>query len=455
MKLDIRFLAGLLPLASIAGLWMVGCNASSRPATYGASGSAASNAFVEPAASAVQAHVSLSPTVLGTAGSFAVLGGSTVTNTGPSIVVGNLGVEPGLAVTGFPPGLVSQGTILSGGAVALQGQSDLTTAYDVLAGQTPDLDLTGQDLGNAGLTRGVYRFATSAQLTGTLVLDAEGDPAATFVFQIGTTLTTASGASVQLINGGDVCNVYWQVGSSATLGVGTSFVGNILALTSITLNTGASVSGRALARNGAVTLDTNVVSIQACSEAAPSPTILSLSPTEGPVGTTVTILAQDVGDVAVDFNGTGAPATIAAGPIAGQSIITVSVPEGATSGQVHVYDAGSDTTLDAGVFEVTEEDAEDLPPPPPPAILEICPLRGCVGEDVTILVEGIGAWVEVDFNGTPVSWSVTPGKLPGQSLLHVLVPQGATTGPVHVYDVESRTLLVGDVFTVTVHKHKH
>ncbi|MEK6677414.1 MAG: ice-binding family protein, partial [Planctomycetota bacterium] len=202
---------------------------------------------------------------LGTAESFAVLGGSTVTNTGSSIVNGDLGVWPGLAITGFPPGIVvPPGTIHPGDAVAQQAQSDVTTAYLALAGMACNSDLTSQDLGGLTLTPGVYCFSSSAQLTGNLTLNALGNGNALFVFQIGSTITTASNSSVLLTNGAQPCNVSWQVGTSATLGTNTAFVGNILALTSITLTTGADVSGRALARNGAVTMDTNNVSINNC-----------------------------------------------------------------------------------------------------------------------------------------------------------------------------------------------
>jgi hypothetical protein len=201
---------------------------------------------------------------LGSAQSFAVLGGSTVTNTGPTTITGDLGVSPGAAVTGFPPGLVSGGTIHAADAVALAAQNSVTTAYNSLASQACTLDLTGQDLGGKTLTPGVYCFSTSAQLTGTLTLNSLGNAAAVFVFKIGSTLTTASASSVVMINGGSACNVFWQVGSSATAGTTTSFIGNVLALTSITLTTGVHMIGRALARNGAVTLDSNVITNAAC-----------------------------------------------------------------------------------------------------------------------------------------------------------------------------------------------
>lgn len=207
---------------------------------------------------------------LGTAETFVVLGGSTVTNTGSTVLNGDLGVWPGLAITGFPPGTVN-GTTHAGDAVALQAQSDLVTAYDDLAGQACDTDLSGQDLGGLTLLPGVYCFSTSAQLTGTLTLDAEGDPNAVFVFQIGSTLTTATNSVVAVINGGSECNAFWQVGSSATLGTGTTFAGSILALTSITMNTSAGGSGQLLARDGAVTLDT--VDASLCVPACPAITV--------------------------------------------------------------------------------------------------------------------------------------------------------------------------------------
>ena len=199
---------------------------------------------------------------LGTASSYAVLAGQSVTNTGPSTINGDLGVSPGTAVSGFPPGTVN-GTIHSADANSLQAQSDLTTAYNNAAGQAPDASISG-DLGGRTLTAGVYKAPSSIGLTGTLTLDAQGDPNAVFIFQIGSTLTTASASRVLLVNGAQPCNVYWQVGSSATLGTASTFVGNILALTSITVTTNTTIDGRALARNGSVTLDSDTITRETC-----------------------------------------------------------------------------------------------------------------------------------------------------------------------------------------------
>ncbi|QBB69444.1 DUF3494 domain-containing protein [Pseudolysobacter antarcticus] len=214
--------------------------------------------------------------------SFAVLGGSTVTNTAtPTVINGNLGVSPGSAVTGFPPGIVTGGTIHAADTIAGSAQTDLTTTYNNLASAPCNTDLTGQDLGGKTLIPGVYCFSTSAQLTGTLTLDGQSNPNAVFVFKIGSTLTTASAASVVLINSASPCGVFWQVGSSATLGTGTALQGSIVALSSATLNTGANVSGRVLARNGAVTLDNSHVTV--CAGGPVSGPIFSSVPTVLPI----------------------------------------------------------------------------------------------------------------------------------------------------------------------------
>ncbi|MDP3920371.1 MAG: ice-binding family protein [Candidatus Omnitrophota bacterium] len=198
---------------------------------------------------------------LGTALDYAVLASSAVTNTGPTTINGDLGVWPGTSFTGSES-MTINGTVHLTDADAQQAQSDLTAAYNTIVGLSFDFDLSGQDLGTVGtLFPGVYRFSSSAQLTGALTLDAQGNDDAQFFFQVGSALTTASGSSVLLLNGSEGDDVFWQVGNSATLGATTLFQGNILALTSITLNTGAQIGcGRALARNGAVTLDSNTIS---------------------------------------------------------------------------------------------------------------------------------------------------------------------------------------------------
>ncbi|MDR7385593.1 ice-binding family protein [Promicromonospora iranensis] len=224
------------------------------------------------------------PVDLGTAGTYSVLGGQTVTNTGPSVLSHNVGVSPGTAITGFPPGL-ALGDTHAADAHALQAQSDLVTAYNDAAGQAPDESISG-DLGGLTLEPGVYNASSSIGLTGTLTLDAQGDPDAVFIFQVGSALTTASASSVELLNDAQACNVFWQIGSSATLGTDTTFVGTIMALTSISVTTGTTVDGRALARNGSVTLDSNVFTRSACESAPPTspPPTGSPSPSDNPTG---------------------------------------------------------------------------------------------------------------------------------------------------------------------------
>src|SRR6266849_9507241 len=193
------------------------------------------------------------PTVA-SAQSFAVLGASTVTNAGPTVITGDLGVSPGTAVTGFPPGTVTGGTVHKGDATATAAQAAAHTAYAALAAEPCGTNLTGKTLGTSpgavSLSPGVYCFDSSAQLTGTLTLNGSG----VYVFQIKSTLTTASNSSVALAKGATPGNVFWQVGSSATLGTNSAFAGNVLANISDTVTTGTSVTGRVFALTGAVTL---------------------------------------------------------------------------------------------------------------------------------------------------------------------------------------------------------
>lgn len=232
------------------------------------------------------------PTVsLGSAGSYAVLAGTTITNTGNTTVGGDLGLSPGTAVTGFPPGQVTGATHKADSA-ALQAKNDLGTAFDAAAA-IPTTATIPVELGGTTETPGVYDSpAGTFGITGTLTLDAQGDPNAVFVFKAASTLITASASNVKLVNGAQAANVFWIVGSSATLGTYSILSGNILALTSITVTTGATVDGRTLARNGAVTLDTDAIT-RPVGVQGPVNTTTSLtsSPNPAPTGQPVTFTA--------------------------------------------------------------------------------------------------------------------------------------------------------------------
>ncbi|MCX4093708.1 ice-binding family protein [Nocardia sp. alder85J] len=240
------------------------------------------------------ASAAVAPVGLGSAASFAVLGGTTVTNTGATTVSGNVGVSPGTAITGFPPGTVVNGALHPGDAVAAQAHTDLQTAYTDAAGRTPATPVT-TDLGGQTLTPGVYKAAAGMSLNGTVTLDGQGDPNAVFILQAGSTLITGANSVVALVNGAAANNVFWQVGSSATLGTNTNFAGSILALTSITVTTGVTMNGRFLALNGAVTLDTDAI------------TLPSTPPPPTPTTTTVSAPAKATKDCAVTLRATVAP----------------------------------------------------------------------------------------------------------------------------------------------------
>jgi hypothetical protein len=204
------------------------------------------------------------PTVnLGTTESFAVLAGSTITNTGTSTITGDIGLSPGTSFTG-QSSVTQSGSVYLADAVAVTAKTDLVTAYNDAAGRTP-VSRIATELGGTTLKPGVYDSADgNFQITGTLTLDAEGDPDGVFVFKMASTLITASASKVNIINGARFCRIFWQVGSSATLGTNSTFIGHILALESITATTGAKIQGQLLARNGAVTLDTNTITNGDC-----------------------------------------------------------------------------------------------------------------------------------------------------------------------------------------------
>ncbi len=206
---------------------------------------------------------------LGTADGFAVLAGSGITNTGATTVNGDIGTFPTTTITGIGTMTVN-GTNHAGDGVTQQAKTDLVTAYNTAAGEGPTSPIVA-DLGGQTLMAGVYNSASSIGLTGALTLDAAGNPGAVFVFQAGSSLTTASASHINLINGAQACNVFWQIGSSATLGTGSGFVGTILASASITVTTGVTVNGRVLARDGAVTLDNDTIVRATCAPAAPAP----------------------------------------------------------------------------------------------------------------------------------------------------------------------------------------
>jgi hypothetical protein len=275
------------------------------------------------------------PVGLGTASSFAILGGSAITNTGTSIIHGDIGSYPTPTETGVPD-MVLTGTDHQGDAVTQQAKTDLLTAYNTAFGESPATQVV-TELGGTRLTPGIYSSDT-LEITGILTLDTGGDPDALFVFQAGTTLTTAKDSSVVVV-GGLACNVYWQVGSSATLGVRSHLVGNVLAATSITATTEASVQGRLLALDGAVTLDTNSVTNVGCEASPPPTTTTTAAPTTTTAApttttaaptTTTTTAAPTTTTTAAPTTTTAAPTTTTAAP--GPTTTAPTAPSAPTTG---------------------------------------------------------------------------------------------------------------------------
>jgi hypothetical protein len=274
----------------------------------------------------VDAGAATSTTIgLGTDSAASVLAGAGVTNTGPSVLALDVDSSPTKTINGFPPG-ETRGTEHANDAIAVRAQKDLTTAYNVAQGAPSTANVTSVDLGGKTLTQGVYTASTGLMLNGALTLS--GGPAAVFVFQAGSTLITGPDSSVSLVGGAQACNVYWQVGSSATLGTGTTFVGNILALTSISLDSAATVDGRALAMNGAVTLNDNTFTHSACTgSTAPTTTTTAAAPTTTTtVGSTTTTAGGPTTTTTAGPTTTTSPATTTTTSMPATTSTTTSAP---------------------------------------------------------------------------------------------------------------------------------
>ena len=401
------------------------------------------------ACSLESARAQTAPPAMGTATELPPDPGQTSTGdqaTGPTSLVGDLGVSPGTSITGFPPGVLT-GTIHAGDGAAAQAQADAATAYSALAAETCTSNLTGTDLGGLILGPGVYCFDTSAQLTGTLTLNAAGDPNAVFVFLIGSTLTTASNSAV-IVSGASSCSAYFQVGSSATLGTGTQFSGNIFALASITITTGASVTGGSYALNGAVTLDTN--SVTACQGTLQ---VCKVAGSGVAQGTTFS------------FNIAGTPVTVPAGPAPGGScstaltvpalpaVIAETIPSGNVLASVSTLPGAGlliSSNLAAGTATVAVNPGgqtiatfvNTVPSPPTTGFLQICKIAGSgvtLGTNFTFNVAGTPVTVAA---GPPSPASCSPAlTLPaGQVLISETLPTG--TAMTAVSTLPSTNLLV-------------
>jgi hypothetical protein len=306
---------------------------------------------------AADAHAASGPVDLGAAAGFGVIGGSTVTSAGVSSINGDLGVSPGTAVTGFPPGALS-GTLHLGDAVATQAHADLAAAYADAVGRSPAAPIDG-DLGGVTLAPGVYAAGAALTLAGTLTLDAQGDPGAVFILQAGSTLGTAANSQVILAGGAQACNVFWQVGSSATFGASSELTGTILASTSISIGDGVTINGRALARDGAVTLINDTVNSAQCAG--------SLSNTAPPIAAFtagLTGLNQTVRTTVGAWS-----VTDARGSNAGYSV-TVAASAPTVNGSSAAAGTGGSLTLTPTTATAASGNPSSTPPlPAPPQIL--------------------------------------------------------------------------------------
>jgi len=344
-----------------------------------------------PAASAFGANGLSGPIDLGAATTFGALGASTLTNTGPSTISTDIGVSPGTSITGFPPGLYG-GTLHQTDAVAVQAQTDLTTAYNVAASLTPT---TGglSDLAGLSLSPGVYAGPTLS-LTGDVTLAGTAD--SVWVFQTESTLVTASASRILLTGGASSCNVFWQVGSSATLGTASQFVGTIMADQSITATTAATIQGRLLASTGAVTLDSNVITGPTdCTDGTDtvvttSPTITSPAPTAtAVVGTpyTSTVTASGTPTATYTVTSGALPAGLTLNPTTGAITGTPTTP-----GSYTFTVTASNGTLPnaAAVYEVEVSPAAVVVTPETPGAPGVPGTPGTPGAPVAALLAATG-----------------------------------------------------------------
>jgi Ice-binding-like/WxL domain surface cell wall-binding len=305
---------------------------------------------------ASDAHGALGPAplALGAADGFAVMGASTVTSAGVSAITGDLGVSPGTAVTGFGPGTIN-GTLHAGDATAAQAHADLATAYTDAVGRAPATPVLA-DLGGVTLSPGVYSAGAALTLAGTLTLDAQGNPAAVFILQAGSTLGTAAGSQVILAGGAQSCNVFWQVGSSATLGASSGLDGTILAATSISMGDGVTIDGRALARDGAVTMINDTVSAAHCTTL-----MSSTAPTITPFTTKLTGLSKTVTTTVGGWSVTDARLGNA-----GYSV-TVAASAPTVGGSTSAAGTGGSLTLTPGTASAANNNPPSTGPVPTPA----------------------------------------------------------------------------------------
>lgn len=343
---------------------------------------------------------------LGTVDAYSVLAGSAVTNTGPTVLSGGLGVSPGSAITGFPPG-VAGGAIHAADAEAASAQASLTTAYLDAQGRTPTGSSLGLAVAGGTFLAGVYNASSDLDVSGAVTLDGEGDPNAVFVFQVGGSMTTASSTSVVLTGNAQACNVFWQVGASATLGTSTSFAGTVMALTSISVTTGTTVAGRALARNGAVTLDDNVFTSPGCVSTATTTTVSATPATAGGSSTvTSTVAASGAATPSGTVTFTADGVTVGTATLGPDGVATLTLPTG-TAGDVSLvarYDGlGSyaPSTSGAAILTVAPVAAPVVPGAPvvvpvggaaPPTLAESGPARvGLLAAAAALLVlVGVG-----------------------------------------------------------------